>query len=61
MHSLGKRKISFSSLLRDPQQLRTPMSYENSFIKLDEERKLNTRKYKEQMKKNRLKVKIRET
>lgn len=53
------RKSSFSSLLRVAQQgdlsssLNGDISFEHSY------RNLNTRKYKEEMKKNRVKVKIR--
>ena len=59
------KNTSFSSLLRMAQQgelsssLYGSTSFEHSFIK-NEERKLNLRKYKEEMKKNRVKVKIRE-
>ena len=60
------RKYSFSSLLRYAEKgelnsvLNGKVSFEESFIDIHEDRKLNTRKYKEQMKKNKMKVKIRE-
>ena len=37
------------------------MSYDNSFIDLNEDRRLSPRKYREQMKLNRLKVTLRQS
>lgn len=55
-NKLGKRYISFSTLLRDPGQMRIPVSHDtNEKI----QKKLNPRKYKVQMAKNKLKVNIR--
>ena len=60
------RKYSFSSLLRFAETgeltsvLNGEVSINNSFIDIHEDRKLNTRKYKEQMSKNKMNVKIRE-
>lgn len=60
MSSLGNKTVSLSGLASGEEQIGDPMSYENSFIKLDEKREINYRKYCELMKKNRIKVKIRE-
>lgn len=60
MSSLGNKTVSLSGLASGEEQIGAPMSYENSFIKLDEKREINYRKYCELMKKNRIKVKIRE-
>ena len=60
------RKYSFSTYLRYAEKgeldsvLNGETSINNSFIDIYEDRKLNTRKYKEQMSKNKMKVKIRE-
>ena len=60
------RKHSFSTLLRCAEEgklnsvLNGEIPINNSFIDIYEDRKLNTRKYKEQMSKNKMKVKIRE-
>lgn len=54
------RKVSLSRLADGSQQIGESMSYENSFIKLDEKREINYRKYCELMKRNRIKVKIRD-
>ena len=45
-NDIEKRKVSFSSLLRDPEIAHDRMTYENSFVELNESRSLNTRKYK---------------
>ena len=60
MSSLGNKTVSLSGLASGKAQIREPMSYENSFIRIDEKREINYRKYCEIMKKNRMKVKIRE-
>lgn len=60
MSSLGNKTVSLSGLASGEEQIGEPMSYENSFIKLDEKREINYRKYCELMKRNRIKVKIRE-
>ena len=60
------RKYSFSTLLRYAEKgelnsvLNDEVPINSSFIELSEDRKLNTRKYKEQMSKNKMKIKIRE-
>lgn len=59
MSSLGNKTVSLSGLASGEEQIGEPMSYENSFIKLDEKREINYRKYCELMKRNRIKVKIR--
>ena len=63
--NLGRgRECSFSSLLRYAENgelnsvLNGEISINNSFIDIHEDRKLNTRKYKEHMSKNKMKVKI---
>lgn len=60
MSSLGGKTVSLSGLASGEQYIGDPMSYENSFIELNEKREINYRKYCELMKRNRLKVKIRE-
>ena len=55
------KKVSLSRLAGGSQQIRGSMFYENSFIKTDEKREINYRRYCELMKKNRIKVKIRDT
>lgn len=64
---LGRgREYSFSSLIRYANEgeltsiLNGKVSFKESFIDIHEDRKINTRKYKEQMSKNKMKVKIRE-
>lgn len=54
------KKVSLSGLAMGSQQIGDTMLYENSFIRIDEKREINYRKYCELMKKNRMKVKIRE-
>ena len=53
------KKVSLSGLAMGSQQIGDTMLYENSFIRIDEKREINYRKYCELMKKNRMKVKIR--
>ncbi len=62
---LGQRKYSFSTLLNAAwhgklENIDCAYTVDNSFIDIHEERKLNSRKFDEQMKRNRMKVKIRE-
>lgn len=60
MSSLGGKTVSLSGLASGEQYIDDPMSYENSFIEINEKREINYRKYCELMKKNRMKVEIRE-
>ena len=54
----GTNKVSLSDLAYG--ELDYGMSVDNSFIELQEKREINYRKYMELMKRNRIKVKIRE-
>lgn len=58
--SLGSKTVSLSGLASGEQYIGDPMSYKNSFIELNEKRAINYRKYCELMKRNRIKVAIRE-
>lgn len=54
------KNVSFATFMERTFRENSSLSYDNSFLKLDEKRELNTIEYKERMKKTRLKVKIRD-
>lgn len=56
-----KNRISSSGLFVKSQKSEESMSYRNSFINIHEKRELNYMKYRQLMKNDRLKVKIRES